>query len=1714
MLFRSITYSTIGGITAITLTTGTLPPGVSGSLSAGVYTISGTPNASGTYTFTYEVTSGGVDICFVTTTIDVLALPNAGLDGSITVCDSSVAPINLFGLLTGAQTGGTWTRTGLGTGGVFAPLAGTFTPASGASSSTFEYRIAGVLPCVDDFSVVTVSINAQPNAGTDGGVTICNTDGSLITLSGLISGEQTGGVWTRTGGTGGLFVPAVGTFTPTPTTTTSTFEYTLPGTSPCVADFSIATVTINNQPNAGSDGSITVCDDSVTPINLFGLLTGAQTGGTWTRTGLGTGGVFVPLTGTFTPASGASSSTFEYRIVGVGTCVDDFSVVTVTINAQPNAGTDGGVTICNTDGSLITLSGLISGEQTGGVWTRTGGTGGLFVPAVGTFTPTPTTTTSTFEYTLPGTAPCVTDFSIATVTINNQPNAGADGLVTVCDDSIASINLFGLLTGAQTGGLWTRIGPGIGGVFAPIAGTFTPLPGATSSIFRYTIAGISPCIDDFSEVNVTINAQPNAGTSGSTLVCDSNTTPIDLFTVITGAQAGGSWIRLTGVGGSFDSVLGTYTPALGAGTSTFEYKLLGTAPCVDATSVATVNINAQPNAGTSGGVTICETNTTPINLSLLITGEQPGGTWTRQSGGTTGTFNAATGIFTPAIGAMTSTFEYRLPGVAPCVDATSVATVTINPQPDAGIANPPLLVCDNNTAPIDLFGLIAGEQSGGLWTRIGTGGVFDPIAGTFAPAPGASSSLFTYYIAATLPCVDVSSQVSIIIIAAPNAGVDGARTICDSSTTPIDLNTLIAGQQPGGSWTRSTGSGGTVTPGGIYTPAVGAITSTFKYTVNGVTPCANDDSVATVNINAQPDAGVDGLPKEICDNDTNFIDLFALINGEQTGGTWIRSTGTGGTFDPSTARYTPAPGATSSTFTYTIIGAPPCVDSSSLATITINAQPNAGLDGALSICDSSTIAIDLSSLIAGEQSGGVWARTAGLGGTFDAVLGTFTPAVGATTSTFVYTLPSVSPCVNDSSTVTITLSPQPNAGFDAVTSICDSSATPINLFGLITGEQSGGTWARTSGSGGLFNAASGSFTASLGSTTSSFTYTIPGVFPCVDDSSVVIVNINNQPNAGIDGSPQIICESDSTTVDLFSLITGEQPGGTWTRSSGSGGIFNNLTGTFVPAVGATSSTFTYTLTGTAPCVNDSSVASVTILPTASITLTSGVSTQRLCINNNIIPISYTVGNGAFGASITSGALPPGVNPVFTAGVFTISGTPTVAGTFNFVVTTSGGCPSSSLSGVLVVVPNVELILTSTLSTTLQSACINELIDPIIYRTENNPTNVVVTGIPAGITGVFLGGVFTISGSSSAVGSYPYVVTTVGGCGVDSLNGTITIDPNVTISLLTPLSTTLQTVCINDPILPITYALGNGATGASLVAGTVPTGVQGSYNATTGTFTINGITAQLGTFNYVIRTSGGCSTATLAGRIDVNPLPAIDLPQDGYICVDPSGIPISDYTLTTNLSTSQYSFEWSNINGVIAGQTGNSYTATAPGPYSVKVTNLTTGCYNTENATVVSSLAPDQVIASQTTYFADNQVVSITVTPVGDYLYQLDSGPFQEDNFFVSFSSGIHNVTVKDKYGCGTAQTSFRIVNYPKFFTPNGDGYNDTWNIFEIADQPEAYIYIFDRYGKLLKQIATQGIGWDGQYNGADLSSDDYWFKVFYKENGEFKEFRSHFSLKR
>ncbi|WP_296319623.1 T9SS type B sorting domain-containing protein [Winogradskyella sp.] len=173
---------------------------------------------------------------------------------------------------------------------------------------------------------------------------------------------------------------------------------------------------------------------------------------------------------------------------------------------------------------------------------------------------------------------------------------------------------------------------------------------------------------------------------------------------------------------------------------------------------------------------------------------------------------------------------------------------------------------------------------------------------------------------------------------------------------------------------------------------------------------------------------------------------------------------------------------------------------------------------------------------------------------------------------------------------------------------------------------------------------------------------------------------------------------------------------------------------------------------------------------------------------------------------------------------------------------------------------------------------------------------------------------------------------------------------------------------------------------------------------------------------------------------------------------------------------------------------------------------------TETITVleISELSIAVDLVSQP-FSGSQTVIANVIGGTGDYIYQLDNGPWVSTNSFSNISGcDIHTIRASEASGCSNiVSETFQVLDYPKFFTPNGDVYNNFWNISCLANQPSSIISIFDRYGKLLKQISPASSGWDGTYNGNLMPSNDYWFQVNYIDNdGLPRVFSSHFSLKR
>ena len=261
------------------------------------------------------------------------------------------------------------------------------------------------------------------------------------------------------------------------------------------------------------------------------------------------------------------------------------------------------------------------------------------------------------------------------------------------------------------------------------------------------------------------------------------------------------------------------------------------------------------------------------------------------------------------------------------------------------------------------------------------------------------------------------------------------------------------------------------------------------------------------------------------------------------------------------------------------------------------------------------------------------------------------------------------------------------------------------------------------------------------------------------------------------------------------------------------------------------------------------------------------------------------------------------------------------------------------------------------------------------------------------------------------------------------------------------------------------------------------------------------------------------------------------------------IPGSEVILDSGIPAAQaanYTYEWFiDVAGVPtslgAPSTANTYTigGTAPAgisnDYSVAIKSTTTlACpSNASRKFKVYRSGPPELLNPSytiTNAFATNQTIVVNVDGFADligvgsgYKYNIDDGAWQSSDTFENLPLGNHTITImdmpnalKNNTSCGSKQIlNAQIIDYPHFFTPNGDGINDVWNVSGLSNQPDAKIYIFDRYGKLLKQISScQGCGWDGTIIGQQLPADDYWFTIEFGENSGIRTFKSHFTLKR
>ncbi|MDC6362594.1 MULTISPECIES: T9SS type B sorting domain-containing protein [Flavobacteriaceae] len=252
----------------------------------------------------------------------------------------------------------------------------------------------------------------------------------------------------------------------------------------------------------------------------------------------------------------------------------------------------------------------------------------------------------------------------------------------------------------------------------------------------------------------------------------------------------------------------------------------------------------------------------------------------------------------------------------------------------------------------------------------------------------------------------------------------------------------------------------------------------------------------------------------------------------------------------------------------------------------------------------------------------------------------------------------------------------------------------------------------------------------------------------------------------------------------------------------------------------------------------------------------------------------------------------------------------------------------------------------------------------------------------------------------------------------------------------------------------------------------------------------------------------CYDASESFLLDAIEVPELTFSEQMVICEGTGAIFIGETMPNPN-----YTYQWS------TGEQSPSIMVSEEGEYTVTVTHASSGLSCEATRTITVNISELPVITDvEIDDFKPRNTVRIITESNTELEYRLDDGDFQSSNTFEDVLPGSHEVTMRDIHGCGEVRENIVVVGYLASFSPNGDVLNERWQIEGLSELNSPVVTIFDRYGKMIKQMTELDAGWDGNLNGKPLPSTDYWFKLSYVDaNGNrvnAKYLQSHFSLKR
>ena len=981
---------------------------------------------------------------------------------------------------------------------------------------------------------------------------------------------------------------------------------------------------------------------------------------------------------------------------------------------------------------------------------------------------------------------------------------------------------------------------------------------------------------------------------------------------------------------------------------------------------------------------------------------------------------------------------------------------------------------------------------------------------------------YTIAAAAGCPVVVATTSITINPIITPVTDFSYPTPVCNNGAniTP----TTVAGFTTGGTYSSTlgltiNGSTGEINVAGS-TP--GNYTVTYLYPATTCGPVGS--STFNIAITALPVATISYAGSPYC--------ATGLATVTQTGNTGGGYSSTPGLVINAAKGEVNLATSTTGTYTvsYTIAAAAGCPVVVATTSITINPiiVPVTGFIYPTPVCNNG--ANITPTTVVGFTTGGTYSSTPGLtinGSTGEINVATSTP--GNYTITYTFAATTCGPV--GSSIFNIVISPLPVVNSVTSNPICENS------FGVVTFNATPNSTITYTINGGLNQTINvgntGVATVNTSILTNNATYTLVSIvsnlapFCTQNQAGGTTVVVNPIPDVVISPAQTTICSGTSTSINLSSSVSGATFSWVITGQSNVSGAFASNGSTISQVLTNISGGIGFVDYLVTPIANSCAGASQTIrinvTPRPTVvavnnnpSFCSGGTTD-IQLTSNVVGATFSWTANSTTVTGQSGSI-SGSGATSISQILTLNAGASSTGQVVYaIVAELGGCSGDTVFITINVNPIPDVAIASDPSPICSGASTN------ISFTGTVP-GTIFTWVVTNSTGVT--GASNNSGSSLQQvltstsllqGSVTYEVT-------PSLNGCIGVVQSITV-LVNPTpelfgSPTHPEICSGqrtfisvstfnaNTIIDWTF----NAVGVSGASSGSSTGLNALINdQLTTTANIRGYVDYI-----IVPRLDSCNGDQFIVRVYVNPLP-LPLLKEGNICVDALGNTFQTYLLNSELDNANYDFVWY-LNGVAIPNSNNAtYPADLAGVYGVIATNSITNCPSSTIADMVTvnvgaTTPATSVTVVQSNYFSGNATLTVNaVGGNGTLLYSLDNGTLQSSNVFTNVSAGNHTIVVLDSNRCTYLTYDVFVIEYPQYFTPNGDGINDGWFIAGLQDTD--VIYIFDRYGKLIKQLMGEE-KWDGTYNQAQLPSTDYWFTVDYVENTAKKQFKAHFSLKR